>query len=59
MSGGVDLDLDAALTSERLWGCFPEVPSLGIYECLRDPTQPGVATLHFHWDGHRRTVLAT
>jgi uncharacterized protein (TIGR02680 family) len=54
----VDLDLDAVLTSERLWGCFPEVPSLGIYECLRDPAQPGVATLHFRWDGRRRTVLA-
>ncbi|MFC7533853.1 TIGR02680 family protein [Actinoplanes sp. GCM10030250] len=53
----VDLDLDAVLTSERLWGCFPEVPSLGIYECLRDPAQPGVATLHFRWDGLRRTVL--
>ncbi|GAA0405567.1 TIGR02680 family protein [Micromonospora gifhornensis] len=55
----VDLDLDAVLTSERLWGCFPEVPSLGIYECLRDPTQPGVATLHFRWDGRRRTVLTS
>jgi uncharacterized protein (TIGR02680 family) len=55
----VDLDLDAVLTSERLWGCFPEVPSLGIYECLRDPAQPGVATLHFRWDGHRRTVETT
>jgi uncharacterized protein (TIGR02680 family) len=55
----VDLDLDAVLTSERLWGCFPEVPSLAIYECLRDPGQPGVATLHFRWDGHRRTVLTT
>ena len=53
----VELDLDAVLTSERLWGCFPEVPSLGIYECLRDPAQPGVATLHFRWDGSRRTVL--
>ncbi|GAB3868188.1 TIGR02680 family protein [Dactylosporangium cerinum] len=53
----VELDLDAILTSERLWGCFPEVPSLGIYECLRDPAQPGVATLHFRWDGRRRTVL--
>jgi len=53
----VDLDLDAVLTSERLWGCFPEVPSLGIYECLRDPAQPGVATLHFRWDGTRRSVL--
>ncbi|MFI7219975.1 TIGR02680 family protein [Micromonospora maritima] len=55
----VDLDLDAVLTSERLWGCFPEVPSLGIYECLRDPAQPGVATLHFRWDGRRRTVLTS
>ena len=55
----VDLDLDAVLTSERLWGCFPEVPSLGIYECLRDPAQPGVATLHFRWDGTRRSVLAS
>jgi uncharacterized protein (TIGR02680 family) len=55
----VELDLDAVLTSERLWGCFPEVPSLGIYECLRDPAQPGVATLHFRWDGRRRTVLTT
>lgn len=54
----VDLDLDAILTSERLWGCFPEVPSLGIYECLRDPAQPGVATLHFRWDGSRREILA-
>ncbi|MEV4134016.1 TIGR02680 family protein [Dactylosporangium sp. NPDC049742] len=53
----VALDLDAVLTSERLWGCFPEVPSLGIYECLRDPAQPGVATLHFRWDGSRRAVL--
>lgn len=53
----VALDLDAVLTSERLWGCFPEVPSLGIYECLRDPAQPGVATLHFRWDGSRRTVV--
>ena len=29
------------------------------YECLRDPTQPGVATLHFRWDGRRRTVVTT
>jgi hypothetical protein len=53
----VDLDLDVVLTSERLWGCFPQVPALGIYECLRDPAQPGVATLHFRWDGQRRSVL--
>ncbi|GGZ35062.1 hypothetical protein GCM10010365_64850 [Streptomyces poonensis] len=33
----VDLDLDFVLTSERLMGNWPEVPSLHIYECLRDP----------------------
>jgi uncharacterized protein (TIGR02680 family) len=53
----VDLDLDFIITSERLWGCFPTVPSLHIYECLRDPGARGVATVHFTWDGrHKRLV---
>lgn len=53
----VDLDLDFIITSERLWGCFPTVPSLHIYECLRDPGTRGVATVHFIWDGrHKRLV---
>lgn len=53
----VDLDLDFVITSERLWGCFPTVPSLHIYECLRDPGTRGVATVHFTWDGrHKRLV---
>ncbi|PRX99950.1 TIGR02680 family protein [Allonocardiopsis opalescens] len=52
----VRLDLDFVLTSERLWGCFPSVPSLNIYECLRDPAQRGVATLHFTWDGERKRL---
>jgi uncharacterized protein (TIGR02680 family) len=53
----VDLDLDVVLTSERLWGCFPTVPGLEIYEAIRDPATPGVALVHFHWDGHRRTLV--
>ncbi|PSK92849.1 uncharacterized protein (TIGR02680 family) [Murinocardiopsis flavida] len=53
----VELDLDFVLTSERLWGCFASVPSLHIYECLRDPASPGIATLHFTWDGNRRKLL--
>ncbi len=53
----VELDLDFVLTSERVWGCFPTVPSLGIYECLRDPEVPGIATLHFTWDGNRRRLV--
>ncbi|MBX9388353.1 TIGR02680 family protein [Streptomonospora nanhaiensis] len=53
----VELDLDFVLTSERVWGCFPSVPSLDIYECLRDPAVPGIATLHFTWDGSRRKLV--
>ncbi|MZE78254.1 TIGR02680 family protein [Streptomyces xinghaiensis] len=53
----VDLDLDFVLTSERLMGNWREVPSLHIYECLRDPHVRGVATLHYTWNGrHRRLV---
>ncbi|MFE2684945.1 TIGR02680 family protein [Streptomyces mirabilis] len=53
----VDLDLDFVLTSERLMGNWPEVASLHIYECLRDPHVRGVATLHYTWNGrHRRLV---
>ncbi|GAB3498110.1 SbcC/MukB-like Walker B domain-containing protein [Nocardiopsis coralliicola] len=53
----VELDLDFVLTSERVWGCFSVVPGLHIYECLRDPAVPGIATLHFSWDGARRRLL--
>jgi uncharacterized protein (TIGR02680 family) len=53
----VDLDLDFIITSERLWGCFPGVPSLHIYECLRDSRERGVATVHFTWDGHRKRLV--
>ncbi|MGW9301681.1 TIGR02680 family protein [Streptomyces cyaneofuscatus] len=53
----VELDLDFVLTSERLMGNWAEVPSLHIYECLRDPHVRGVATLHYTWNGlHRRLV---
>jgi hypothetical protein len=53
----VELDLDFIITSERLWGCFPTVPSLHIYECLRDPAARGVATVHFTWDGHHKHLV--
>ncbi|MET9019137.1 TIGR02680 family protein [Actinopolymorpha sp. NPDC004070] len=54
----VALDLDFVITSERLWGCFPTVPSLHIYECLRDPQQRGVATVHFTWDGKSKRLVS-
>jgi uncharacterized protein (TIGR02680 family) len=53
----VELDLDFIITSERLWGCFPTVPSLHIYECLRDPAVRGVATVHFTWDGRHKHLV--
>jgi len=54
----VDLDLDFVLTSERLMGNWPEVPSLHIYECLRDPHVRGVATLHYTWNGRNRRLVS-
>lgn len=53
----VDLGLDFVLTSERMWGCFPSVPSIEIYEAVRDPTHPGVALVHFRWDGRQRHLV--
>ncbi|MFD9789120.1 TIGR02680 family protein [[Kitasatospora] papulosa] len=54
----VDLDLDFVLTSERLMGNWAEVPSLHIYECLRDPHVRGVATLHYTWNGRLRRLAS-
>ncbi|NEC88655.1 TIGR02680 family protein [Streptomyces sp. SID12501] len=54
----VDLDLDFVLTSERLIGNWPDVPSLHIYECLRDPHVRGVATLHYRWNGRQRRLMS-
>jgi len=47
----VQLDLDFVITSERLWGDHDTVPSLAIYEALRDPSQRGIAQYEYRWDG--------
>ncbi|MDN5920205.1 MAG: TIGR02680 family protein, partial [Pseudonocardia sp.] len=49
----VQLDLDFVVTSERLWGDHATVPSLAIYEALRDPAERGIAQYRHTWDGHR------
>lgn len=54
----VDPDLDFVLTSERLIGNWPDVPSLHFYECLRDPHVRGVATLHYTWNGLQRRLVS-
>lgn len=53
----IAMNLDFLITSERLWGCFPAVPSLEIYEAIRDPAVAGVALVHFHWDGKQRHLV--
>jgi uncharacterized protein (TIGR02680 family) len=53
----VDLDLDFLITSERLWGDHETVPSLAIYEALRDPSERGIAQYEHRWDGHQLHVV--
>lgn len=55
----VDLDLDFVITSERLWGDHDTVPSLAIYEALRDPAQRGIAQFQHRWDGRRLQAVGT
>ena len=53
----VQLDLDFVITSERLWGDHDTVPSLAIYEALRDPAQRGIAQYEYRWDGRQLRSL--
>ncbi|MGH3503155.1 MAG: TIGR02680 family protein, partial [Nocardioidaceae bacterium] len=53
----VQLDLDFVITSERLWGDHETVPSLAIYEALRDPSQRGIAQYEYRWDGRALQAL--
>ncbi len=53
----VQLDLDFVVTSERLWGDHDTVPSLAVYEALRDPSQRGIAQYEYRWDGRALHAL--
>jgi SbcC/RAD50-like, Walker B motif len=54
----VSLDLDFVMTGHALWGCFPQVPRLGIYEVRRSDGSSAVTT-HVHWDGRNRHLRST
>ncbi len=54
----VRLDLDFAMTGHALWGCFPEVPALDIYEVRRRDGSAAITT-HVHWDGRNRHLRST
>jgi uncharacterized protein (TIGR02680 family) len=54
----VGLDLDFVMTGHALWGCFPQVPQLDVYEVRRSNGSSAVTT-HVHWDGRNRHLRST
>lgn len=53
----VRLDVDFAMTGHALWGTYPQVPSLDVYEVRRADGTAAVTT-HVHWDGRNRHLRA-
>ncbi|MFC6428417.1 TIGR02680 family protein [Nocardiopsis tropica] len=47
-------DLDVAMTSEREWGCYPQVPGLAIAQLSRVDGVPAVLVTRWEWDGRER-----
>ena len=45
-------DLDVVMTSEREWGCYPEVPGLAIAQLARREGIDAVLVTPWRWDGH-------
>jgi uncharacterized protein (TIGR02680 family) len=54
-------DMDVVMTSEREWGCYPQVPGLGICQLARHDGVDAVLVTPWQWDGRerRRTERAT
>jgi uncharacterized protein (TIGR02680 family) len=48
-------DLDFLLTSEREWGCYPDVPGLAIAQLVRREGIDAVYVSRWAWDGRHRT----
>jgi len=48
-------DLDVVMTSEREWGCYPEVPGLSIAHLSRVEGIPAVLVSLWAWNGRVRT----
>ena len=54
----VDLDLDFDMTGHALWGCFPQVPRLDVYEVRRSEEAPPSRPM-CTWDGRNRHLRST
>ncbi|MFD0821442.1 TIGR02680 family protein, partial [Micromonospora zhanjiangensis] len=50
-------DLDVVMTSEREWGCYPQVPGLGIAQLARHDGIDAVLVTPWRWDGRERHRL--
>ena len=51
-------DLDVVMTSEREWGCYPQVPGLSIAQLSRVEGVKAVGVTRWRWDGrHRARVV--
>lgn len=48
-------DMDVVMTSEREWGCYPEVPGLSICQLSRRDGIDAVLVTPWRWDGRERT----
>jgi uncharacterized protein (TIGR02680 family) len=47
-------DMDVAMTSEREWGCYPQVPGLAICQLARLDGVDAVLVTPWRWDGRER-----
>jgi uncharacterized protein (TIGR02680 family) len=47
-------DMDVAMTSEREWGCYPQVPGLAICQLARQDGVDAVLVTPWRWDGRER-----
>ena len=47
-------DMDVVMTSEREWGCYPQVPGLGICQLARQDDVNAVLVTPWRWDGRER-----
>ncbi len=50
-------DLDVMMTSEREWGCYPQVPGLAIAQLTRRDGIDAVLVTPWRWDGRERVRL--
>jgi uncharacterized protein (TIGR02680 family) len=50
-------DLDVVMTSEREWGCYPEVPGLAIAQLSRTDEVAAVLVTNWEWDGASRSKV--